>query len=193
MTELFSPLHQLEALLFASDEPLSEKELKAYCGNHVDIHKLLRDLKNHYKNRGIQLECYEGNKWALRTHPALAQQLVVFRKKKPKLPRAALETLAICAYHQPVTRHDIEAIRGTRVTANTLDILLKLGWIKTKGRRKSPGRPLMFGITTAFLDHFGLESPEDLPGFDELTTLIATQHHQQETEDSLPFETTEKH
>ncbi|MBC6443889.1 MAG: SMC-Scp complex subunit ScpB [Alphaproteobacteria bacterium GM202ARS2] len=186
MTTQFSPLQKLEAILFANDTPIAESTLQQWLGS-ADVRKLLATLEEHYKDRGIRLVCVEGNKWAMRTPTELSCSLTALRKPKRGLSKAALETLAICAYHQPVTRHDIEAIRGTRVAPHTLELLMKLGWMTAKGRRNTPGRPLMFVTTTSFLDHFGLGSPRDLPGFDELATLMSLSH-QPADDNELPFE-----
>jgi segregation and condensation protein B len=163
----FQLLRLLEAVLFASTEPLAEKVLKARLPEGADLAGLLAELAEHYANRGVNLTRIE-DRWAFRTAPDLAQRLSIERKVNKKLSRAGIETLAIIAYHQPVTRAEIEEIRGVVVSTGTVDILLEEGWIKPRGRKQVPGRPVMWGTSNAFLDHFGLESIEDLPGIDEL-------------------------
>ena len=160
-------LRVLEALLFAAEEPLDEKVLAARMPAGVDVRTLLIHLQEDYASRGVNL-VRVGGKWSLRTAGDLAwlltKELVVTRK----LSRAAVETLAIVAYHQPVTRAEIEEIRGVTTSKGTLDVLLETGWIRLRGRRKAPGRPVTYGTTEAFLSHFGLDVLGDLPGLDEL-------------------------
>ncbi len=160
-------LRILEALLFAAEEPLDEKVLAARMPAGVDVRTLLIHLQEDYASRGVNL-VRVGGKWSLRTAGDLAwlltKELVVTRK----LSRAAVETLAIVAYHQPVTRAEIEEIRGVTTSKGTLDVLLETGWIRLRGRRKAPGRPVTYGTTEAFLSHFGLDVLGDLPGLDEL-------------------------
>lgn len=160
-------LRILEALLFAAEEPLDEKVLAARMPAGVDVRTLLVHLQEDYASRGVNL-VRVGGKWSLRTAGDLAwlltKELVVTRK----LSRAAVETLAIVAYHQPVTRAEIEEIRGVTTSKGTLDVLLETGWIRLRGRRKAPGRPVTYGTTEAFLSHFGLDVLGDLPGLDEL-------------------------
>ena len=157
----------LEALLFASSEPVSERSLAERIGPGADITGLLEDVRASYAGRGIEL--VQGNgRWSFRTAPDLTDRLKLEKLVPRKLSRAAIETLAIIAYHQPVTRAEIEEIRGVMVSPGTVDILLEEGWIKPKGHKNAPGRPVMWGTTNSFLDHFGLESIQDLPGLDEL-------------------------
>jgi segregation and condensation protein B len=160
-------LRILEALLFAAGEPLDEKALAARLPAGVDVRALLTELQNEYAPRGVNL-VRVGGKWSLRTAGDLAwlltREMVVTRK----LSRAAIETLAIVAYHQPVTRAEIEEIRGVTTSKGTLDVLLETGWIRLRGRRKAPGRPVTYGTTDAFMSHFGLDALADLPGIDEL-------------------------
>ncbi|MBV1699218.1 MAG: SMC-Scp complex subunit ScpB [Hyphomicrobiales bacterium] len=160
-------LRILEALLFAADEPLDEKVLAARLPAGVDAHALLAELQKEYAPRGVNL-VRVGGKWSLRTAADLAwlltREMVVTRK----LSRAAIETLAIVAYHQPVTRAEIEDIRGVTTSKGTLDVLLETGWIRLRGRRKAPGRPVTYGTSEAFMSHFGLDAIGDLPGLDEL-------------------------
>jgi segregation and condensation protein B len=160
-------LRIVEALLFAAAEPLSEKALAGRLPDGADLKDLLRDLAGRYEGRGVVLR-QTGNGWAFRTAPDLAPLLTQERTETRKLSRAGLETLAIIAYHQPVTRAEVEDIRGVALSRGTLDILLEAGWIKPRGRRDTPGRPLTWGTTEAFLDHFGLESLRDLPGIEDL-------------------------
>jgi segregation and condensation protein B len=160
-------LRLLEALLFASAEPLDERTLAARLPEGVDVRAALAQLKEEYDSRGVHLVRVAG-KWTFRTANDLAWLLARDAVETRKLSRAALETLAIIAYHQPVTRAEIEDIRGVSTSKGTLDVLLETGWIRPRGRRKTPGRPITFGTTDAFLGHFGLETLSDLPGLDEL-------------------------
>ena len=160
-------LRLLEALLFAAGEPLDEKALADRMPSGTDLRTALRRLQAEYAPRGVNLVRI-GNKWAFRTANDLAWLLTHEAIQPKKLSRAALETLAIIAYHQPVTRAEIEEIRGISGAKGTLDVLLEIGWIRPRGRRKAPGRPITYSTTEAFLSHFGLESLTDLPGLDEL-------------------------
>ena len=160
-------LRILEALLFAAEEPLDEKTLAARLPAGVDARALLAQLQQDYASRGVNLVRVAG-KWALRTAGDLAWLLTREAVVPRKLSRAAIETLAIVAYHQPVTRAEIEEIRGVTTSKGTLDVLLEIGWIRLRGRRKAPGRPVTYGTTEAFLSHFGLDALADLPGLDEL-------------------------
>jgi segregation and condensation protein B len=163
----FQLLRLLEAILFAATEPTSEKDLAGRMPEGADINGLLQELKDLYANRGVHLLAFD-DRWAFRTAPDLASKFHIEKEVVRKLSRAAIETLAIIAYHQPVTRAEIEDIRGVAVSAGTLDMLLEIGWIKPKGRRETPGRPVTWGTTDAFLEHFGLESCDALPGVEEL-------------------------
>jgi segregation and condensation protein B len=167
MNEPIEQLRLLEALLFAAPEPLSEEELNRRLGDESDVSGLLRELSDTYAGRGVNLVRLAGG-WTFRTAPDLAPNLRSERAVSRKLSRAAVETLAIIAYHQPVTRAEIEAIRGVALARGTLDRLLEAGWVRPKGRRDSPGRPLTWATTPAFLAHFGLDSLNELPGLDEL-------------------------
>jgi segregation and condensation protein B len=168
MTEIRpEELRLLEALLFAAAEPLDEKILSQRLPDGVDLGAALRRLQADYAPRGVNLVRIAG-KWTFRTANDLAWLLAPQAVEPKKLSRAALETLAIVAYHQPVTRAEIEEVRGVSTSKGTLDVLLETGWVRLRGRRKAPGRPVTFGTTEAFLAHFGLESLGDLPGLDEL-------------------------
>ena len=159
----------LEALLFAAPAPLAEEELAQRLGEDADIPRLLREIAAQYAERGVNLVRLAGG-WTFRTAPDLAPFLVSERPVSRRLSRAAVETLAIIAYHQPVTRAEIEAIRGVALARGTLDRLLEAGWVRPKGRRDSPGRPLNWATTPAFLAHFGHDDLTELPGLDELRT-----------------------
>lgn len=160
-------LRLLEALLFAAPEPLAEAELVLRLGEDADIPALLRELAEAYAGRGVNLMGVAGG-WTFRTAPDLAAALRSEREVPRRLSRAAVETLAVIAYHQPVTRAEIEAIRGVALARGTLDRLLEAGWVQPKGRRETPGRPLNWVTTPSFLAHFGLESLKELPGIEEL-------------------------
>lgn len=155
-----------EALLFAATEPMPETALAQRMPAGVEIGQVLARLRADYAGRGVNL-VRVGSKWLFRTADDLAWLLSAGREVK-KLSRAAMETLAIIAYHQPATRAEIEDIRGVAVAKGTLDVLLETGWVKMRGRRRSPGRPITYGTTDGFLLHFGLEAIGDLPGLDEL-------------------------
>lgn len=157
----------VEALLFASAEPLDEATLARHLPGVTDLATVLEHLARHYERRGVRLVRVAG-KWAFRTAPDLAPFLRRDSVEPRKLSRAAVETLAIVAYHQPVTRAEIESIRGVSVARGTLDVLIEAGWVRLRGRRRSPGRPVTFGTTVGFLEHFGLDTISDLPGLDEL-------------------------
>ncbi len=167
MSENTRDLRLLEALLFAASEPLDAATLAARLSPGADVAALVARLGDDYAGRGVNLVRVAG-KWALRTAEDLAADLRRHVDVTRKLSRAAVETLSIVAYHQPVTRAEIEETRGVGLSRGTLDILLEAGWIRPKGRRRSPGRPVTWVTTEAFLDHFGLDSLEDLPGVDEL-------------------------
>jgi segregation and condensation protein B len=157
----------LEALLFASKEPLDEKTLGARLPAGADLKKSLQSLQTEYAPRGVNL-VKVGGKWAFRTASDLGWLLTREAVQPRKLSRAAIETLAIIAYHQPVTRAEIEDVRGVTISKGTIDVLLETGWIRPRGRRKVPGRPITYGTSEAFISHFGLEQLNDLPGLDEL-------------------------
>jgi len=160
-------LRLLEAMLFAASEPLSEKDLAARLPQGTDVADALKRLQQDYALRGVNLVRVAG-KWTFRTAGDLSWLLSKETVETRKLSRAAIETLAIIAYHQPVTRTEIEDIRGVTTSKGSIDVLLETGWIKPRGRRKAPGRPLTYGTTEAFLSHFGLDAVVDLPGLEEL-------------------------
>ena len=166
-SERFEDLRLLEALLFASCEPMAPAQLARHFPDGTDIPKLLEELQALYANRGVNLVRLDKS-WAFRTAPDLGGRMIIETNVQKKLSRAAIETLAIIAYHQPVTRAEIEEIRGVAMSKGTLDSLLEAGWIRPKGRRRTPGRPVTWATSEAFLDQFGLESLEALPGLDEL-------------------------
>jgi segregation and condensation protein B len=157
----------LEALLFASKEPLDEKTLAARLPEGFELRATLQQLQNEYAARGVNLVRI-GGKWTFRTATDLSWLLTKESVQPRKLSRAAIETLAVIAYHQPVTRSEIEDIRGVTISRGTIDLLLETDWIRPRGRRKAPGRPITYGTTEAFISHFGLEQLGDLPGLDEL-------------------------
>ncbi|MBM3516913.1 MAG: SMC-Scp complex subunit ScpB [Alphaproteobacteria bacterium] len=167
MAERDPQVRMIEALLFAAAEPLDQASLAARLPEGADVAALLDALQQEYAGRGVNLVCV-AEKWALRTAPDLAFLLQREVARTRKLSRAALETLAIVAYHQPVTRAEIEDMRGVSLSKGTLDQLLELGWVGPRGRRRSPGRPVTYGTSDAFLEHFGLAAIGDLPGLDEL-------------------------
>ena len=157
----------LEAILFASTEPLTERLLANRLPEGVDLKAVLSILQDDYAGRGVHL-VRVGKSWAFRTAPELAQQLNKEIDVPRKLSRAAVETLSIIAYHQPITRAEIEEVRGVGLSKGTMDVLLEASWIKPRGRRRTPGRPMTWGTTDGFLDQFGLEDIRDLPGMDDL-------------------------
>lgn len=160
-------LRVIEALLFAAVEPLDEARLASHLTDGDDVGALLHDLQSMYAGRGVQLVRVAG-KWAFRTADDLSYLLERHAKEERRLSKAALETLAIIAYHQPVTRAEMEEIRGVSTSAGTLDILLETGWVRPRGRRRAPGKPITYGTTDQFLSHFSLDSVKDLPGLAEL-------------------------
>jgi segregation and condensation protein B len=160
-------LRLVEALLYATSEPLPERLIAERLGEGADAPALLEQLKAYYLGRGVELFQASG-RWSFRTAPDLGERLKLEKMVPRKLSRAAIETLAIIAYHQPVTRAEIEEIRGVSTSKGTIDVLLATGWIKLRGRRRAPGRPVTYGTTEAFLEHFGFEQIQDLPGLSEL-------------------------
>ena len=172
VTDVVSPDHAqhlrlLEALVFAGTQALDEKELADRLPNDADVARLLADLSEMYANRGVNLVKVAGG-YAFRTAPDLSEKLKIERPVTRKLSRAAIETLAIIAYHQPVTRAEIEQVRGVGLSKGTLDLLFEQNWIKPMGRRRAPGKPVTWGTTDFFLEHFGLPSLDDLPGHEEM-------------------------
>jgi segregation and condensation protein B len=164
---LAEAVRMAEAIVFASAEPVSEKALAARLPDGLDIAEIMRELQRLYENRGVNL-VHVGQAWAFRTAGDLAFLMSRDAVQQKKLSRAALEVLAIVAYHQPVTRAEIEEIRGVETSKGTLDTLMETGWVRMRGRRRAPGRPVTYGTTESFLDHFGLEELRDLPGIEEL-------------------------
>jgi segregation and condensation protein B len=160
-------LRLLEAILFASADPLSTETLCKQLPEDCNVLEMLYQLKEVYSQRGVNLVETDGF-WSFRTASDLAGQMKITRQPRRKLPRAAAEVLAIIAYHQPVTRAEVESIRGVETSKGTLDILLELGWVRPGKRRDTPGRPLTWSTTQDFVSHFNLESLKDLPGYDEL-------------------------
>lgn len=159
-----------EALLFAGGEPVTAKALSEKLGPQVDVAAVLMKLKADYAERGVQL-VEAGGAWRFQSAPDLASLFAETRAQPRKLPKAAMETLAVIAYHQPVTRSEIEEIRGVSLSRGSMELLLEIGWIRPRGRRRTPGRPLTFGTTDAFLGQFGLASLDALPGKDDLKAL----------------------
>ena len=157
----------IEAILFASKEPVDIKNLKTQVKRGTDVLKILYNLQDEYKNRGINLVCL-AEKWSFRTSSDLSDKLRKEIYVEKKLSKAAIETLAIIAYHQPVTRSEIEEIRGVSFSTGTLEVLFELGWVKPQGRKNIPGKPLMYATSDTFLSHFNINSIDDLPNSEEL-------------------------
>jgi segregation and condensation protein B len=157
----------VEATLFASEKPMTIADIKAYVGEELDIREILTALQEDFQHRGIVL-IKTGDRWHFQTAHDLSHLLRRERAELRKLSRAGMETLAIIAYHEPVSRAEIEAIRGVQVAKGTLDVLMEAGWVRPAGRREVPGRPLIYATTAEFLTHFGLQSRKDLPGLDDL-------------------------
>jgi len=160
-------LRAVEAALFVAENPLTPAELRVHVGDTGDLPAALEQLAQHYAGRGINL-VERGGRWHFQTAADLAHILRRERDETRKLSRAAMETLAIIAYHEPVSRAEIEAIRGVQVGKGTLDVLMEAGWVRPAGRREVPGRPLIYTTTVEFLSHFGLSSRRDLPGIEDL-------------------------
>jgi len=167
MNEPDAAMRAVEAALFAAEEPMTAAEIQLHVGEDVDVRTALKTLSEDYAARGIQL-VERGGRWHFQTAPDLAHILRRERDEARKLSRAAVETLAIIAYHEPVSRAEIEAIRGVQISKGTLDVLMEAGWVRPAGRREAPGRPLTYATTAHFLTHFGLQSRRDLPGIDDL-------------------------
>ena len=160
-------LRMIEAMVFASSEPVAEKAIASRLPEEANLGELLVELQASYASRGVNL-VRVGDAWAFRTADDLSFLLQKEAIETRRLSKAALEVLAIISYHQPVTRAEVEEIRGVVTSKGTLDVLMETGWVRMRGRRKTPGRPVTYGTTPEFLDHFGLESIRDLPGLDEL-------------------------
>lgn len=167
MIEHDPDVRAVEATLFAAEQPMTVEQIRAYVGDSVDVTVALAKLAEHYDGRGIEL-VQRGKSWHFQTAADLAHLLRREREESRKLSRAAVETLAIIAYHEPVSRAEIEAIRGVQISKGTLDVLMEAGWVRPAGRREVPGRPLIYATTPGFLTHFGLTSRKDLPGIDDL-------------------------
>lgn len=167
MIEHDSDVRAVEATLFAAEQPMTVEQIRAYVGDQVNIASALDLLTQHYSGRGFEL-VQRGKTWHFQTAADLSHLLRRSREESRKLSRAAVETLAIIAYHEPVSRAEIEAIRGVQISKGTLDVLMEAGWVRPAGRREVPGRPLIYATTSGFLAHFGLVSRKDLPGIDDL-------------------------
>jgi segregation and condensation protein B len=167
MNEPSDAARAVEAVLFAADEPMTPQEIAAHVGEGIAVEMALGELSADYAGRGVNL-VERGGRWHFQTAADLAHILRREREEPRRLSRAAVETLAIIAYHEPVSRAEIEAIRGVQISKGTLDVLMEAGWVRPAGRREVPGRPLTYATTPAFLAHFGLESRRDLPGIDDL-------------------------
>jgi segregation and condensation protein B len=167
MKELDDSVRAVEATLFAAAEPMTADEIADYVGAGIDVKAALAELEARYAGRGVNL-VERGGRWHFQTAADLAHILRREREEARRLSRAAVETLAIIAYHEPVSRAEIEAIRGVQISRGTLDVLMEAGWVRPAGRREVPGRPLIYATTPAFLAHFGLASRRDLPGIDDL-------------------------
>lgn len=167
ITQMDTHKRIVEALLFATSEPLTIDQIYEYLPEKADAGAAISALQNEYQGRGVELISIDG-RWSFKTASDLSPHLTLQRQEQRKLSRAGMETLAIIAYHQPVTRAEIETIRGVSTGRGTLDILIEAGWVKPGRRREAPGRPLTWVTTPSFLDHFNLESIRDLPGMDEL-------------------------
>ena len=167
MREISDGVRAVEAALFAAEEPLAADEIALHVGTGVDVGAALAELEAHYAGRGVEL-VERGGRWHFQTAADLAHILRREREESRRLSRAAVETLAIIAYHEPVSRAEIEAIRGVMISRGTLDVLMEAGWVRPAGRREVPGRPLTYATTQDFLTHFGLKSRRDLPGIDDL-------------------------
>ncbi len=168
-TSLTDGEKEIEAILFAAAEPLDVDTIEAKVPKKVNVLNILNKLQNIYKNRGINLVCIS-NKWSFRTSESLSSLMSEQKTVEKKLSKAAIETLSIIVYHQPVTRAEIEEIRGVAFGTNTIEILMELNWVRTQGRKDVPGKPIQYGTTEEFLSHFNLQKLSDLPTIDELGT-----------------------
>lgn len=160
-------IRAIEAVLFAAEAPMTPDEIAAYVGPEVDLRQTLTLLQQDYAGRGVEL-VERGGRWHFQTAADMAHILRREREEARRLSRAAVETLAIIAYQEPVSRAEIEAVRGVQISKGTLDVLMEAGWVRPAGRREGPGRPLLYATTQSFLSHFGLKSRRDLPGIDDL-------------------------
>ena len=168
-TDTLEAERQVEAILFAAEEPLDLQSIQTRLDVKANVPKILQSLENQYKNRGINLICI-ANKWSFRTPSKLSKLMNLQKSTQKKLSKAAIETLAIIVYHQPVTRSEIEAIRGVSFATGTLEILLELNWVRPSGRKNVPGKPIQYVTTDEFLSHFNLQKLSDLPNVEELTS-----------------------
>ena len=168
-TNIAEAERQVEAILFSAEEPLDIESIQERVKVKFEIKKILLSLEKQYKNRGINLVCI-ANKWSFRTNPNLSKLMNLQKSSQKKLSKAAIETLAIIVYHQPVTRSEIEGIRGVAFASGTLEILLELSWVRPAGRKNVPGKPIQYVTTDEFLSHFNLQKLSDLPNVDELTS-----------------------
>jgi len=168
-TNIVEAERQVEAILFAAEEPLDLESIQTRLKAKANVPKILKSLENQYKNRGINLICI-ANKWSFRTPSNLSKLMNLETSTQKKLSKAAIETLAIIVYHQPVTRSEIEAIRGVSFGTGTLEILLELNWVRPSGRKNVPGKPIQYVTTDEFLSHFNLQKLSDLPNVEELTS-----------------------
>jgi len=168
-TNIVEAERQVEAILFAAEEPLDLESIQIRLKVKANVPKILKSLENQYKNRGINLICI-ANKWSFRTPSNLSKLMNLETSTQKKLSKAAIETLAIIVYHQPVTRSEIEAIRGVSFGTGTLEILLELNWARPSGRKNVPGKPIQYVTTDEFLSHFNLQKLSDLPNVEELTS-----------------------
>ena len=160
---------EVEAIIFAAEEPLDVETIEKRVGTRTDIRKILENLQKEYSGRGINLVCVS-KKWVFRTAVDLSKLMSLQKSQQRKLSKATIETLAIIVYHQPVTRSEIEEIRGVAFATNTLEILLELDWVKPAGRKNVPGKPIQYATTENFLNHFNIKELSDLPTIDELTS-----------------------
>ena len=160
---------EIEAIIFSADEPLDLETIEGRLSSRVNVKKILENLQEEYSSRGINLVC-KSNKWSFRTSSELSNLTSLQKSNERKLSKATIETLAIIVYHQPVTRSEIESIRGVAFASNTLEILLELDWVRPAGRKNIPGKPIQYATTEKFLDHFNIEKLSDLPTVEELTS-----------------------
>ena len=160
---------KVEAILFAASEPLDKETIEKRLQANTNIEKILEKIKYHYKDRGINLICVR-NKWSFRTSSDLSNTMALQKSSHKKLSKATIETLAIIVYHQPVTRSEIEQIRGVAFSSNTIEILMELDWVRPQGRKDIPGKPIQYATTENFLNHFNIQKLSDLPTVDELSS-----------------------